>query len=185
MKELSIEIKARRYDEALNELQVMMELPTIKSNQSIGFDSIRHIFPELKESENEKIIKKLLALIEWSKNYAASGITADEAKEMMDWLEKQSKTIKVEEAMRDVEQKAKAFTEAHKGQTSDEILAQMRGEDWSEEDKQKLSRIYSILGQAADTHAFSTSCRLIGDKECVELQDFLKSLTHIPIEDIC
>lgn len=47
---------------------------------------------------------------------------------------------------------------------------------WSEEDKRKINRIYSILGQAADTHAFSTTCRLIGDKECIELQDFLKSL---------
>ena len=47
---------------------------------------------------------------------------------------------------------------------------------WSEEDKRKIDRIYYILRQAADTHAFSTSCRLIGDKECIELQDFLKSL---------
>lgn len=49
-------------------------------------------------------------------------------------------------------------------------------QEWSEEDKRKIDRIYSILRQAADTHAFSTTCRLIGDKECIELQDFLKSL---------
>ena len=49
-------------------------------------------------------------------------------------------------------------------------------QEWSEEDKRKINRIYSILQQAADTHAFSTSCRLIGDKECIELQDFLKSI---------
>ena len=48
--------------------------------------------------------------------------------------------------------------------------------EWSEDDKRKIDRIYSILRQAADTHAFSTSCRLIGDKECMELQDWLKSL---------
>ena len=48
--------------------------------------------------------------------------------------------------------------------------------EWSEEDERKINRIYSILWQAADTHAFSTTCRLIGDKECIELQDFLKSL---------
>lgn len=48
--------------------------------------------------------------------------------------------------------------------------------EWSDDDKRKIDRIYSILRQAADTHAFSTSCRLIGDKECMELQDFLKSL---------
>lgn len=48
--------------------------------------------------------------------------------------------------------------------------------EWSEEEKRKLNRIYAILGQAADTHAFSTTCRLIGDKEAVELQDFLRSI---------
>lgn len=48
--------------------------------------------------------------------------------------------------------------------------------EWSEDDKRKIYRIYSILRQAADTHAFSTSCRLIGDKECMELQDWLTSL---------
>lgn len=48
--------------------------------------------------------------------------------------------------------------------------------EWSEEEKQKLNRIYVILGQAADTHAFSTTCRLIGDKEAVELQDFIRSI---------
>ena len=49
---------------------------------------------------------------------------------------------------------------------------------WSEEDKRKLNRIYSLLGEAADAYAFSTSCRLIGDKECIELQDFLKSIVR-------
>lgn len=49
---------------------------------------------------------------------------------------------------------------------------------WSEENKRKMDRIYSILRQAADTHAFSTSCRLIGDKEAIELQEFLKGIKN-------
>lgn len=49
-------------------------------------------------------------------------------------------------------------------------------QEWSIEDKKKLNRIYRLLSQAADCHAFSTTCRLIGDKECIELQDFLMSL---------
>ena len=55
-------------------------------------------------------------------------------------------------------------------------MNRIQKQEWSEEDKRKIDRIYSILGQAADTHAFSTTCRLIGDKECIELQDFLKAL---------
>lgn len=48
--------------------------------------------------------------------------------------------------------------------------------EWSEEDKRKLNRIYEILGYAADDKGFLTSKRIIGDKEAIELQDFLKSL---------
>ena len=43
--------------------------------------------------------------------------------------------------------------------------------EWSEEDEDKLNRIYRILPQCVDCRP-----RIIGDKECIELQDFLKSL---------
>lgn len=49
-------------------------------------------------------------------------------------------------------------------------------QEWSEEDKRKLNRIYEILGQAADEKPFGSSKRIIGDKEAVELQDFIKLL---------
>jgi hypothetical protein len=48
-----------------------------------------------------------------------------------EWLSKHRELWEkkdVEAAMREVEEKAKAFTEAHKGETSEDILAQMRGE---------------------------------------------------------
>lgn len=48
--------------------------------------------------------------------------------------------------------------------------------EWSEEDKRKLNRIYEILGYAADDKGFLTSKRIIGDREAIELQDFLKSI---------
>lgn len=43
-------------------------------------------------------------------------------------IEKQSKESKVEEAMREVEEKTEAFTAAHQGENADVILAEMRGE---------------------------------------------------------
>lgn len=64
------------------------------------------------------------------------------------WLEKQSKKSKVEQAMRELEEKAEAFTEAHKGETSEEILAQMRGEQkpaWSEEDESRMNNLCHFL----------------------------------------
>lgn len=48
--------------------------------------------------------------------------------------------------------------------------------EWTDEEKKKLDRIYQILGWAMDEHAFSSTKRLIGDKEGVELQDFLRSI---------
>lgn len=56
-------------------------------------------------------------------------------------------------------------------------------QEWCEEDKKKLNRIYTLLAEAANEHAFSTTCRLIGDKECVELQDFLRSLRPQPKQE--
>ena len=48
--------------------------------------------------------------------------------------------------------------------------------EWSEEEKRKLNRIYSIIGWAMDEHAFSSCKKLLGDKEGIELQDFLRSI---------
>ena len=42
-------------------------------------------------------------------------------------------------------------------------------QEWSDEDKDKFNRLYRILPQCVDCNP-----RIIGDKECVELQDFLK-----------
>lgn len=86
------------------------------------------VFPELKESENEKIRKWLVSYIKAcpNTNFEFYGGVGKEA--VLSYLERLSKVSKVEEAMREVVEKAKAFTEAHKGETSEEILAQMKGE---------------------------------------------------------
>lgn len=50
---------------------------------------LERLFPQLIESEDEKIRKEIIALIDWSKSYHASGMTNDDAKKMLAWLEKQ------------------------------------------------------------------------------------------------
>lgn len=84
MKELSIQEKATRYDEALARANEM-----IKSMTNIGgvakVDDIQHIFPELKESEDERISGNIIATIHL---YYGEPLE-DEAKEMIAWLEKQ------------------------------------------------------------------------------------------------
>jgi CRISPR/Cas system Type II protein with McrA/HNH and RuvC-like nuclease domain len=116
------EEKAKAYDEALEKARQLCAYPTSKPFIS----DLQDLFPELAESEDERIRKALIkyldALDDDEIRYGVS------FKDMRTWLEKQSKASKVEQAMREVEEKADAFTEAHKGETSDEILAQMRGE---------------------------------------------------------
>ena len=80
----SIEEKAKAYDEALARANEM-----IKSMTNIGgvakVDDIQHIFPELKESDDERIRGNIIATIHL---YYGEPLE-DEAKEMIAWLEKQ------------------------------------------------------------------------------------------------
>ena len=52
---------------------------------------------------------------------------------------------KVAEAMREVEEKSKAFTVAHQGESAEEILAQMRGIDKSDDALEKKAEEYRIF----------------------------------------
>lgn len=112
MKELSIEQKAKRYDKALEWMRSVY--PTM---EGAAKEDAEHYFTELAEQEDERIGKEIISALKWV-NY--KGVYDKH----IAWIEKQ---LKVEEVMRDIEQKAKAFTEAHKGETSEEILAQMKG----------------------------------------------------------
>lgn len=97
--------------------------------------------------EDERMLSRCIKSVECSKRFANSE-TYKAAKDVeMNWLKELSERFNLQPK-----------------------------QEWNEDEKMKLNRIYAILGQAADTHAFSTTCRLIGDKEAVELQDFLRSI---------
>ncbi len=53
----------------------------------------------------------------------------------------------VEEVMAEVEEKSKAFTEAHKGETAEQILAEMRGEEPVSEDLYEAAEDYAATGE--------------------------------------
>ena len=60
MKELSIEEKAKRYDEAIERAR------EINNEQRIQpYDIMTRVFPELKESEDERIRKEITEFIIW------------------------------------------------------------------------------------------------------------------------
>lgn len=92
MKKLSIEEKAKRYDEALVRANEM-----IKDMTNIGgvakVDDIQYIFPELKDSEDERIRKELLA---FCKNRAEKYSNDPKYKNIsawIAWIEKQGEGI--------------------------------------------------------------------------------------------
>ena len=81
MKALSIEQKAKAFDEAYKVAENIHRF----SSDPAEIKRMEEIFPELKESEDEKIRKGIIAIIHL---YYGEPLE-DEAKEMISWLEKQ------------------------------------------------------------------------------------------------
>jgi hypothetical protein len=161
---------------------------------------LEEIRPELREVGDEEVRKAMIDFFKHEREEVKDGIAVlhygVNVERMIAWLEKrgEQKTVVVIPKFRvgDVIRP--------KGSTAEYTIESISGEcyhgkgwglcigcendyelveptpAWSGEDKRKMDRIYSILREAADTHAFSTTCRLIGDAECIELQDFLKHL---------
>ena len=87
MKELSIEEKAKRYDEAIKRAK---EYDFSLTGVCVG-DIIEDVFPELKEDEDEKIRKALIEVIRH--NYVLTGsINHIPTKDILAWLEKQGES---------------------------------------------------------------------------------------------
>lgn len=90
MNELSIEEKAKRYDEAVKEASI-----AYKDEDKHLKATLERIFPELKESEDEKIIKWIIDDIRH--NMYNEPLNNSEYKKkaakVIDWLEKQGKHL--------------------------------------------------------------------------------------------
>lgn len=81
MKELSIEEKAKAYDKALEKAKTLKEIST--NTEVVGY--MDELFPELKESEDERVRKELLAVIN------DLVLPDDQQSRFVAWLEKQGK----------------------------------------------------------------------------------------------
>jgi len=91
MKELSIEQKAKRYDEAK---YIMKEYLESGNAGVIAENTIKKAFPELKESEDERIRKELLQIAKESEDSFYMVMTPDKRKHLIAWLEKQGNANK-------------------------------------------------------------------------------------------
>lgn len=83
MKELSKEEKAKAYDEA----KARMSKAFNDNRCTIGF--MNEIFPELKESEDERIRKSIIHLVKKSYEQGGYALHKDESEKMLAWLETQ------------------------------------------------------------------------------------------------
>lgn len=93
MKDLTIEQKARAYDQAIERAN---ELLYVSDKDSLQYKTIESIFPELKESEDQKIKKSFVRLI---KSFHDVNFPTPEnftRKDMLDWLEKQGEQKPIE-----------------------------------------------------------------------------------------
>ena len=78
MKELSVEQKAQRYDEAYKKVAIRF-----------GSNVADEIFPELKESEDERIRKDMIETIKKESKDFPSSVIAEKSHTWIAWLEKQ------------------------------------------------------------------------------------------------
>jgi len=87
MKELSIEEKAKRYDEAIEKARNIVNSINVGL---IGKDSFESVFPELKESEDERIRKELIDFLEYYRlNNVLDSKTVFLLTDSVAWLERQ------------------------------------------------------------------------------------------------
>ena len=96
MKELRIEEKAKRYDEVVDEIKKLRDMllkEGVINKDGIICDNFNRIFPELKESEDEKIRKDLITFLDdvWHLGKDANFGKWDKAdcSDWINWLEKQ------------------------------------------------------------------------------------------------
>ena len=132
MKELSIEEKAKRYDEALKVLH-KYDGANIMFSQSLK----EEMFPELKESENLRIIKAIKYGLDhvFTNNTNVFEVTKEQC---LAWLEKQGKQKLINSTLEEKDKMDDAFTKMM-------LKDEQKIAKWSEEDEETLKCISCLL----------------------------------------
>lgn len=128
---------------------------------------IKVLIPELRESEDERIRKNIVSIInQYSRICVKEGDSCDDINECLAWLEKQKERRDYRELYEEVVN-SDWFKENYAGKSLGE---EQKPAEWSEEDEEKLKAIctylrdYPRLAKLGDKLRFNEYC------------DFLKSL---------
>ena len=162
MKELSIEEKAKAYDEAKIRGSRLWESGTITR------ENYEYIFPEIAESEDERITQELISFVRGMLAcHDKPNAERDEKYESwIAWLEKQGEIVAYYEDILD-ECACKYFNKGYKH------AIKMQGEqknDWSEEDEQILN--------AAILHIKNETYNYYGRYSSEDIMQWFKSLKN-------
>ena len=163
-----------KYKEALERARVWRDESGMPKNKKGILDDI---FPELAESEDEKIRKDIIHLVIKSQEQGGYALHKDEAKEMLAWLEKQKQDEPVDYNNANIQQEDWA---ENTGYTDEEIIRAIEGTsvldmiddkhaEWSEEEEEMLSLIFTCID---DYYRRG----LITKKQETAIKDWLKSL---------
>ena len=90
MKELTIEQNAKAYDEALDRAKKWYNAPNIDKIPTYGNRIVEEIFPELKESEDERIRKELINYLITDEDNGVPKVGQIPIDNVITWLEKQN-----------------------------------------------------------------------------------------------
>ena len=119
----TIEEKAKAYDEAIKKAKSVIEQNPLMEYLKKG---IEYIFPELKESEDERIIRDMIETIKKESKDFPSSVIAEKSHTWLAWLEKQGeKIIPLEEIILNVWELGNYWKELTKGVCNTEYGRQL------------------------------------------------------------
>ena len=156
----------KKYKESLEKAKKMLA-----SERGVVIKALESIFPELQESEDERIINQLISLVQSAGEVL---LIPTNKEELITWLEKQKEQKPYDESY--LQEKIAKATKTWKGVDVDEYLAEVRGEwkpaEWSEEDEE----IYKEVLQSFESVKFKEHHYATGKFTYAQVLSWLKSL---------
>lgn len=176
--EMTIEQKAKAYDEALEKARQLCAYPTSKPFIS----DLQDLFPELAESEDERIIKAIINVFATHKDYEV--FFGAFVKEILSWLEKQGEHAKFRDSIqvgdkvtRNQDGMLVNLSQLNRVAKKDEKQSEQK--PWSEEvDLELVTDWFDHIAQIADDRMTLTGRRMIDSHALDEIKCIAKNCSE-------